>query len=320
MAYWNEEAEKLIASILIATALFVGLMFPQFAEQLYAHIFVWLLLLIIFSLCALQDGILHVLGFLDRFTVLTIGWQMVALPLIVTIGCIVMETSPMLTTILVTSTTSGAVFASPALAQILGLNAAIAARAMLISTLLMPVSLVAFGKLNGILPRDMNFEIYAEQLVIFIVIPFTISLLHSSIQRTKATEEERIQRRKWMQRFSTLAVMGFACGMMHVIDERKSMMWTDLAEYVTIACALAFFTMVLTFLVFQKFGREQALIAAILSSNRNVALSFALMSAVFPAQIVLYIAAAQFPIFLAPIILRGFTGIQQWLRPSAATA
>lgn len=320
MAYWNEEVERLAASILIAAALIIGLIFPDLAEHLYRYIFAWLLLLIIFSLCALQDGILRIWDFLDRFTVLTIGWQMIALPLIVTIGCMVMETPAMLTTILVTSTTSGAVFASPALAQILGLNAALAARAMLISTLLMPVSLVVFGELNGILPRDMSFEVYAQQLVIFIVIPFTISILHSTIQREKATEEERESRRKWMQRFSTLAVMGFACGMMHVIDARKSMMWTDFSEYVLIATALALFTMVLTFIVFRSFGREHALIAAILSSNRNVALSFALMSAVFPPQIVLYIAAAQFPIFLAPIILRAFTGIQHRLRPNAATA
>lgn len=297
----SEQLERALSSALIAFALLVGLVSPGAAEGLYSYIFLSLFMLIVLSLSALEEDALTIFETPDRFTTFVLIWQMLLLPAIVTLGCLLLGASDFLTTVLVASAASGAVFATPALSQVLGLNTLISARAMLLSTLIAPFSLLFFGELNGFVPHSMSFETYAVQLILYIVIPFTIAIIARS-GPSEAVDAKA--KRRWFRRGSTLAVMFFCCGMMHVIHRSNGPLSEQVLGFVGISVVFGIGILILTRMVFSLFGRERAMIAGILCANRNLALSFALLSTVLPPETIVFIAAAQFPIFLVPVLLR----------------
>ncbi len=299
------DRERTVASMLIAVAIGVGLTNASWAAFFYPHVLTALFFVVVFSLNMQTRQPATLIATPDSFTGILIFWQMAAVPMIVSGIALVAGAEPQMMAILIAITTAGSVFASPAIVEVIGLNRQIATRVMILSTCVMPISLLVFGELNGVLPPDLSFKSYGTQILSFICIPLVISTVFFRFKGA-LTQSTALQTQRFMHWASTAALMVFCAGMMTEIHQNKVDHFDELIFYMVLAVTLAIAMYALTVAVFYRYGAMKAMTAGMLVANRNVALSFALLSAVFPPEVMTFVAVAQFPIFISPFLMRLF--------------
>lgn len=295
--------ERTISSVFIALAMLVGLLSPMISAYLFDYLFHFLFLVVVLSFCTLNANILHIGSSVSNTTWMAMAWQMGGIPSIATMACFLLNADYVTTAVIIATTTAGSVFASPALAHLVGLDQSMAIRKMLLSTALMPVALLFFGQLNGILSVDVSIFSYLQHVVFFLLLPMVLAVMYweasPRIGRQHAASMNRI-----MHWAATTAMMGFCCGMMSKLHGEGAAHHQQLIHYILLVAALVIAIYVVTGLVFAPLGRKPALTLGMLAANRNVALSYALISDVLPSDVLVYVAIAQFPIFLSPIFVR----------------
>jgi len=290
-------------------AIGTGLLFPALAELCLPYIFLALFFVVVFSMNSLEESPVEILRKIDTFTWTIVSWQMLIVPAIVTFLCVLFEAVPLVTMILLATTTAGSVFASPALVEMAGLNRRLGVRTMIISTVLMPFSLLVFGTMSDVLPPDMSFETYGLHIVNYLIIPLFISYLFWKLKPIIGPKHSGSIVRM-MGVGSTLALMVFCIGVMSKIHVGDMIGSVDLFLYFVIAVGLSAVMYILTGILFARFGRVDSLTAGMLVANRNVALSFGLLAEVFPSEVMIYVAVSQFPIFLTPLVIRVYRMVQ----------
>lgn len=300
----------------MAVAIGCGLVFPSLANFCLPYIFVALFFVVLFSLNTLDESPLDILQKIDTFTMTIVSWQMFLVPAIVTVICVLASVPAVITMILLATTTAGSVFASPALVEMASLNRRLAVRTMIISTFLMPVSLLVFGTMNDVLPPDMSFETYGMHIFSYLLLPLGISTLYWQVRRRMPKRTEAAVTRA-MGFGSTFALMVFCTGVMSKIHFGETGMAADLWIYLGLAVGLSLVMYLVTGVMFARFGRADSLTAGMLVANRNVALSFGLMAEVFPEEVMIYVAVCQFPIFLTPLAIRIYRMVQAAYREHA---
>ena len=299
----SDSAGQGLSSFIIAGAVLIGILFPNVANAFFPYMFNALFFLVVFSLNTLDENPTLVAAQTDRLLGAVVGWQMVVLPALAMIGCALLDAPLIITTVLLATTTAGSVFASPTLAQLMGLNRQLAVRAMLLTTSVMPLSLLFFGELSGVLPHDLNFTHYFWQIFYYLITPIAISFLYWEFRpfisrKTCKTLEEG------MKGGALAAVLVFCIGVMAKLHSVEPEHTQNLVFYACFAAGAPLVMYLLTTLTFARLGRNTASTLAMLAANRNVALSFALMHSVFPPNIMLFVAVSQFPIFLSPLVIR----------------
>ena len=297
------DQERVLASLGIVVAMLVGLVFPDISEAFFPYMFHCLFFMVVFTFCALNTNLLEVIGNVDRDGWLALIWQMAGIPALTALACFLLNADQLTTAVLIATTTAGSVFASPAIANLVGLDRKLSVRTMLLSTLAMPVSLLFFGELTGILPIDISLYTYVNHVVFFLLLPIVLAIAYWEVQ-------PRLERAvgktadQCMNLFATLALMGFCVGVMHKIHGTGEAHQARLVYYLLLISMVVVSTYVITGLVFAHLGRRATLTVGMLAANRNIALSFALISEFLPSAALTYVAVAQFPIFLAPIFVR----------------
>lgn len=297
--------ERTISSAFIAGAMLVGLVWSDVSGFFFPYIFHLLFLVVVFSFCTLNANLLLIMSQVERRSVIALSWQMVGIPMIVTMTCFLLNANFLTTAVLIATTTAGSVFASPALAHLVGLDRSMAIRKMMLSTFIMPISLLFFGELNGILSRDLSLFNYIQHVVYFLLVPTVIAVVYWETSPRLTGNAARISNRvlHWA---ATAALMAFCMGVMHKLHGAGPEHYSQLLNYILLVTAIVVAIYVVTGLLFAHLGRKSALTLGMLSANRNVALSFALISDVLPKDVLVYVAVAQFPIFLSPIAVRLF--------------
>ena len=305
-----QNRDKSLSSALLAGAVLAGVAFPALSGALLPFIFTALFVVVLCSLSTLEENPTKVLTNIDVFTWTIVSWQMFIVPAVVTVICVIFAVPSVFTMILLATTTAGSVFAGPALVQMAGLNRPLAVRTMVITTFTMPISLLLFGTMNDLLPPDMSFASYLRHIAIYLAIPLLASAVIFKLRSmlSRPVEAHLVRGLNWV---STLALMVFCCGVMSKIRGPDGMHQELLVEYFFLAVGLAALMYVATTVIFSRFGKFDSLTAGMLVANRNVALSFGLMSEIFPDAVMVYVAVAQFPIFMTPFAIRIFRMVQR---------
>lgn len=283
----------------------MGLALPDLSAAFFDYLYHFLFFVVVFSFCSLNANILEVVAKIDRNTWEALGWQMAGIPMLVTIACFLLNADGLTTAVLIATTTAGSVFASPALAHLVGLDRSVSIRIMLLSTFLMPISLLFFGELNGVIPAGVPLFDYLRHVVYFLLLPMVIAIAYWQaapvlIRNHHDTAEQTIH---WL---ATLALMGFCIGVMHKLHGADDTHYTRIFHYVFLVGAMVVTVYFATMMLFAHLGKNAALTVGMLAANRNVALSFALIIELLPSHVLAYVAVAQFPIFLLPIAVRIF--------------
>lgn len=292
-----------LASILLAVAILLGLVAPKIAYALEPFAFHALFFLVVFSLNLLDDRPERVLSTVDVLPVKIVIWQLVAVPAVIVFFAFITQMPSEVRTILLISATASSVFASPALVHIVGLDTRLATRTMVLSTLLMPLSLFLFGVVAGALPLSLSISEYLLRTVVFLVVPLVLS---SAWQRAA----ERLSTRKQaalstVSRWGSLAALiFFGVGVMAAIHDYVEDQLPLVLGYAGVAILFGFVVFGMSVTLFLRAGVGRSTTVGILAAVRNVGLSFAILGPAIGAEVALYVAVCQIPIFLMPIILR----------------
>lgn len=291
------------ASILLVLAVPVALASSDLVALFEPYAFHALFFLVIFSLNLLGDRPERVIAKIDILSVKIVLWQLFAVPAVVVLFSFATQMPAEVRTILLISATASSVFASPALVHIIGLDTALATRTMVLSTLLMPVSLFVFGVVASALPLSLSIGDYLARTFVFLVTPLVIS----SIWRRVA---ERLAPRKQaaLSTFSywgsVASLIAFGIGVMAVLHDFVPSDLPLVLGYASVAILFGCVVFGISMTLFMRSGASQSTTAGIMSAVRNVGLSFAILGTAAGAEVALYVAVCQFPIFLMPMALR----------------
>lgn len=194
---------------------------------------------------------------------------------------------------------AGPIMASPLFAQILRLDAPLTVAVVVVTTLIMPVSLPLLGRYLPGIEFDIPLDAFLVRVAIFIIMPFVLAALAKWLVGT-----ERLERNG--QEIGGLTVIMLFFFGMSVMDGAQARLIAaplDILGLVLAAFVLNAFLQAVVGLAFFWQGREMVLAAAQASSNRNVGLVLGLLGAAAGPDFVLFVAAAQLPMFLTPILL-----------------
>ncbi|CCD95265.1 conserved membrane hypothetical protein [Bradyrhizobium sp. ORS 375] len=233
------------------------------------------------------------------------AWTTIAVPLAV--GTIARVSgldagAPELHLALMLQATASPMMASPALAALMGLDATLVLITLVTSTALVPLTAPVFayiflGQTLALSPAALGLKlagILAAALVVAVAIRFAFGI-------------ERIrQHRAPIDGVNICILFVFASAIMaHFLADLVTSPFRMLGLAV-LAFAVFFLLLGITMLLFRRAGRERAMALGVMVSLRNMGLMLAATEGAIPGTTWLYFAMSQFPIHLAPQLLRPF--------------
>jgi len=295
--------ERTLAVLVLACGILVGLAVPSVADALRPWALPALFLVIVFSLVPFARLPAHHLLSLDQDVVRIVLWQQVVLPCIVIAAGVVARFPDAIILLLIVTVCSGSLFSSPALAEILDLDRERALRAMLLSTLFMPISLFLFLSAFIGIQAKLDLGAYGWRTFVFLVVPFVMLAAYRPIARRldgKATE-----RVAFGARWATIAaLLVFGTGLMSAVSDKIDSNTSKMLFLLVLATMLCLLMMALTTIVMYRFGHRQALTASIVAGFRNIGLGYALVGEMIGPDLAVYAGISLVPVFMAPLMLR----------------
>ena len=250
--------ERTLSSVFIAMAMFVGLVSTDVSAFLFQYLFHFLFLVIVLSFCTLNANILHVSSSVSRTTWMAMAWQMAGIPSIVTLACFLTNADFLTTAVVIATTTAGSVFASLRSLTLLGWTARWQFERCFCQHFLMPVSLLFFGEINGIISRDLSLFNYVQHVVFFLLLPMVVAMTYWEYS-PRLGREGSLRMLRGMHWAATLTMMGFCGGMMSKLHGAGSDHYEQLVHYILLVSATVVAIYVITGLLFAHLGHRSAL-------------------------------------------------------------
>ena len=295
--------EPLFVSAVIAGGMGAGLMVPGLANMLAPLLLPSLFLIVLGSLMPFRSVLASALFSFDRQALVVVLWLQIMLPIIVLAGGTVLDVPGHLMPFVLLSACSGAVFATPTLAGLFALDRARAARIMILSTLLMPVSISVFlGPLIG-LDNAAAFETFGMRVVLFLVVPSLLILAYAAIERRGASAMTRIADVQ-APRMGMCALSVFAIAIMAGVAEGFASEPGRMLSLFLGALVVNMGMLIVTRFALGSLGNDTAHTASIVAMTRNVGLGFAMVGAFFGPELATYVALCQVPLLIGPLIVR----------------
>lgn len=285
----------------IASGYFVPLLSKLFAPFALPALFI----MIVASLIPMARLKLEEVFSLEGDILRIVFWQLFVLPTIILAATHLLKFDPGLVTLMAVTACAGSLFASPALADLLGLNQRKALQCMVLSTFIMPFSYFIF--LTVILHSEVQMVMseFVGRTGIFLMLPAALFLFYSAY--AEDLPEPTVRRIEVSARWVTvIALMVFGLG---IVGPAASMLAKEPVRFLTflaIVTALGAGMAFLTTIVMYRQGINNALTASIVSGFRNVGLGFVLIQGSATPDTAAYVGISQIPIFLAPLIMRLF--------------
>jgi predicted Na+-dependent transporter len=300
----------------IAALVVLGIAVPPLGELLRPYVTEAIFLLLCVSFMRVDVATLRAYLRRPALVIAATGWTTIAVPLLVGTAAHLSggaANAPDVFLAVMLQAIASPMMASPALAALMGLDATLVLITLVMSTALVPLTapLFAWLFLDGVLtlsPLALGAKL-AAILTGAAVVAALIRLCfgHDAIRRHRAP----------IDGFNVLILFVFVAAVMgHFL--------TDLAAdplrmlgLAALAFALFFLLCGVTMLLFRRYGRDKALALGMMVSQRNMGLMLAATDGALPGATWLYFAMSQFPIYLAPQLLRP---LAERLRADAAVA
>lgn len=201
---------------------------------------------------------------------------------------------------------AGPIVAAPVFAQMLRLDAPLAVAAVVLTTFMMPVTLPALADGLAGLALDIPPAAFLWRVAFFILAPFALAGAVKLLVRPDRLDAAAPE-------IGGLTVVLLIFFGMAVMDGAQARLLADpavVSSFVLAAFLLNLGLQAVAGASMLPFGRDIALTAALSSGNRNVGLVLGLLGAAAGPDFLLFVAAAQLPIFvtplLAPVLYRRF--------------
>lgn len=223
------------------------------------------------------------------------GWIMLGAPALTLLAVTLLDIPPGLAVALVFAAAAPPVTALPAFALLLGLDAALALVILVIGTALMPLTLgpVAFWLLD--LELSVGLAPFLLRIAVFIGLPFLISFVARRHVRLDDLATG-------INGLIVLALVIFAIAIMDGVTARLLADPVTVFTFVAAAFVLNFALQAIGVAGFFWLGRRGALTMGLASGYRNMAIMLVLTAGIAGPDMWLYVAMAQFPMFILPML------------------
>ena len=294
-------------TLALALSVFVGIALPPLAAVL-KHVFVEaLIVLLMLAFLRVDPASLHAQFRRPGLVVAASLWTMLAVPLALcgaalTFG--VPEVSQALFLALLLQAIAPPVVGSPALATLMGLDAALSLATLIVATaatpLTVPLFIAAFG--------DSSLEISPWWLGLRLLAMLGGAWLAAALFRRWKGQDWIDRNRHPIDGVSVVALLVFSIGLMDGVTANILARPLLVATLVTFVFCLTLVLVGVTCLVMHRAGRSQAMALGLAVGSRNMGLMVAAVGGAIPELTWLYFAVAQFPIYTLPHLLKPLIG------------
>ena len=297
--------DRLIAGWLLAFTIGAGYFVPYLSEVFAPYALPALFIMIVASLIPMARLKIGEIFSLEPDILKIVFWQLFVLPTIILAAAHLLKFNTSIVTLMAVTACAGSLFASPALADLLGLNQRKALQCMVLSTFIMPFSYFFF--LTIILHSGVEIVIadFVGRTGLFLLLPAALFLFYSAFAEDIPTAV--VDKIENSARYVTIgALMVFGLG---IVGPAADLLATDPSRFLTflaIVTALGVGMAFLTTIVMYRQGVNNALTASIVSGFRNVGLGFVLIEGSANSDTAAYVGISQIPIFIAPLVMRLF--------------
>ncbi len=284
----------------VAVSMFVGIAVPPLGALLRPYFPETVIVLLVLAFLRVEPAGLRAQLARPRLLALAVGWTMLAVPALAGFGLVaagVAELSPALLLALILHVVAPPTFSSPALAALIGLNAALSLALLIVCIAVTPFTAPAFVAL---------FAGHSLELS-----PLTLGVRLGLILAGAAAAAWAIRKiagRAWVERqaeridgLSVIALFGFAIALMGNVLGNAIENPLLVLGLIALAMAVSIGLSALTAIIFLRTGRETAFALAHAGGSRNMGLMLAASAGLVPELVWLYVALAQFPIYLLPL-------------------
>ena len=287
----------------VAAVVFVAMATPQVGAMMQDYLTEIVIALLCIAFIRVDIGVLRRHLSRPHIVIAATAWTVIGIPSLFGGVCLlfgVREAIPELFTGMVMQFSASPMMAAPALVMLMGLDATLVLIVLVASTALIPLTAPFFawlfiGAELSIAPRDLGLKLLpmlGTAIVISVIIRRVAGV--AGIQRYRGE----------IDGINIIVLYIFAAPIMQhflpaLLREPMTVLWVSLA-------ALALFATyyIVTVLLFIRAGREQALSLGIMTSLRNLGMLIAATGGAVPELSWIYFAASQFPIHLAPALLK----------------
>ena len=291
----------------VALSMFVGIAVPPLGAILRPYFPETVVVLLILAFLRVDPASLRAQWTRPVLLIVAATWTMLLLPLLALVPLLgVGITTPALTLALVLHVVAPPTFSSPSLAALIGLNGAISLALLIASTAITPFTapaLVAafFGPEVTISPLALGLRL------VLILAGSACAAVAIRAVAGKAWVERQAER---FDGLSVIALFGFAIALMGNVLENAIANPLLVLGLIALAIAVSLALSALTALVFLRNGWDVALTLGHAAGSRNMGLMLAAAAGAVPELVWLYVALAQFPIYLLPL---PFKPLVRWL-------
>ncbi len=302
--------DRLIAGWLLALTIGAGYLVPSLSKVFAPFALPALFIMIVASLIPMARMKIAEIFSLEGDILRIVFWQLFVLPTIILAATHLLKFDPSLVTLMAVTACAGSLFASPALADLLGLNQRKALQCMVLSTFIMPFSYFLF--LTLILHSEVEIVVadFVGRTGMFLMLPAAIFLFYSAY--AEDIPDRIVRKIEGSARWVTIgALMIFGLGIMGPAAEMLAAEPARFLKFLAIVTALGAGMAFLTTIVMYRQGINNALTASIVSGFRNVGLGFVLIEGSANSDTAAYVGISQLPIFIAPLVMRLFIADEQ---------
>lgn len=223
-----------------------------------------------------------------------------AAPLVAALVFKILPAPPSLASSIILTTTTTPLLSSPAFALLLGLEAELALIVVLLAMLLVPITMPALALALLGLQIDLSFGELMGRLALFVGAGFACAMgLRAWIGPARIKAEARL-----LDGVNVVFLVIFAVGVMDGVTYRLIAEPGHVLLFTAAAFALNATQQVVGAGAFWWMGRRAALTVGLVFGYRNMAIALAVLADVAPKDFLLYVAVAQLPMYMFPMITR----------------
>ncbi len=287
----------------VAVSMFVGIAVPPLGAWLRPYFPETVIMLLVLAFLRVNPVGLRTELSRPGLLIAAAAWTMLAVPVLVGVGLAagdVVNLSPALLLALILHAVAPPTFSSPALAALIGLNAALSLALLIVCIVATPFTAPAFVALFT------GSTVTLSPLTLGVRLGLILAGAAAAAWAIRA-----IAGKAWVERqaerldgLSVIALFGFAIALMGSVLENAFANPLLVFGLIVLATAVSVALSALTSLLFLRAGRETAFALAHAAGSRNMGLMLAASAELVPELVWLYVALAQFPIYLLPLVYK----------------
>jgi len=282
----------------LAVGIFVGLALPRLADVVRPLLVPAIALGFVVALSRVDLRRLRRLAESPRTTLLLFAWLLFGAPAAMALAMEALAAPAVWRDLAVVHAAAPPVMASGAIALLLGLEVELAVLATTAATLLAPLSLAL------VLERGTGLDhtLFAPELALRLALFLAVCHLAAWGLRRWLGPLGLLANARLLDGFAVLGLLVFALAVMAGVGDRLREQPAAGLELLGLAFAVNVVLQALGTLLFAHHGLRVALTTGLLSGNGNLALVVAGLGNATPPDLALYVALAQFPVFLLPAL------------------